>query len=482
MKSSESTQSGTLSQGSKENHKAKRGVIYMIWGNSEKAEKKMQCSIASMKQHHPELPVHIERFDTDGKINKTKMCDLTPFEETLYLDNDTVVLGRLDFGFEKARKFGFVCGINECPWARRYGDAQLSGDMIEYNSGVMFFTKKAKPIFDMWNKLFPTLDSSIIFYTKSRQVGRQPVSDQAGLALAIEKTGFLPFVLPYNWNFRPIWHKSFFGPIKVWHDYSDVPPPILKWNENQNSEKTVIQYTELTQNSPTRQSVNVSAGSFSKPGHMVKQESFDSHTEDFSNIYTMLQQSDSEIMLTTEELRAMYELTLAANLMPGDLAECGVYQGTSALMIAAAMNKKKCLHLFESFQGTPHSDLPEDADCYEGHRKTAREYVDTLFQRHKQRFQYNVIIHEGWFKDTLKEVSDRQFSLVFIDANLYQSTKECIEFFYPRIVEGGWLVFDDFYYEDHYGVNKAVNEYFQTKTGTSEYLQVHKLLIVKKTS
>jgi hypothetical protein len=67
------------------------------------------------------------------------------------------------------------------------------------------------------------------------------VNDQAGFALAIQQTGFNPWVLPTNWNFRHRWQKTVFGPIKVWHDYDDVPESILRWNEQQSRPDAVIQ-------------------------------------------------------------------------------------------------------------------------------------------------------------------------------------------------------------------------------------------------
>ena len=76
------------------------------------------------------------------------------------------------------------------------------------------------------------MDSSIPIFVKDR-LAHMPVNDQAGFALAVERTGFLPFVLPMNWNFRPKWHKSFFGPIKIWHDYREVPSDIEDWNRVQ---------------------------------------------------------------------------------------------------------------------------------------------------------------------------------------------------------------------------------------------------------
>lgn len=237
-------------QGIKRKYKAKRGVLYVVWGDTKKAEKWMQRSITSLRQYHPDIPVHVEKFDSGSKINKTRLCDLTPFEETAYLDNDTVVMGNLDFAFDKARQFGLACCINECPWAMRYSDDRLCGDIVEYNCGILFFTAKAKPVFNAWEKLFPTTDASIIHY-KDNGLCIMPVANQGSFALAIEQTGFLPFVLPYNWNFRPSWYRSFFGPIKIWHGYYDVPEKLLDWNKEQSAKNAVVRFCQLDMYSKT---------------------------------------------------------------------------------------------------------------------------------------------------------------------------------------------------------------------------------------
>src|SRR5438876_9554670 len=95
-----------------------RGVLYIKWGD---VHEMLDRSIESVKKYHPELGIHVH--DCPGGSDllvKAKMLDLTPFEETLFLDIDTVVLGRLDYGFEKARQAGLACCICECPWARRH--------------------------------------------------------------------------------------------------------------------------------------------------------------------------------------------------------------------------------------------------------------------------------------------------------------------------------------------------------------------------
>jgi hypothetical protein len=220
---------------------ARRGIIYVTWGD--KPDRVHQRSLDSVARHHGELPIHLIRLPEKATLlEKSRMFDMTPFEETLYLDADTVVLGRLDFGFEKAVRHGLACAICECPWARRY--AGLSGDMVEYNTGVLFFTRRARPVFDAWKKLAFTVNSSIPIFVDGK-LGHMPLNDQAGFALAVDRTGHLPFVLPQNWNFRPRWQKSFFGPVKIWHDYREAYPTLLAWNKNQLDETQVIQYNEV---------------------------------------------------------------------------------------------------------------------------------------------------------------------------------------------------------------------------------------------
>jgi len=201
-----------------------RGVIYIVWGD--KVDALLERSKKSLAKYHPELPIEVVRIDgknnsITGLRSKSRMMSLSPFVETLFLDADTVVLGRLDFGFEKAMRFGLACSISQCPWARRYNKS-IKGDVIEYNTGVMFFTEKAKPVFNTWERLGQTVDASISHYLNG-QIVEMKFNDQCSFALAIEETSFVPFVLPLNWNYRGTYVRDFFGPIRIWHAYPDPP-------------------------------------------------------------------------------------------------------------------------------------------------------------------------------------------------------------------------------------------------------------------
>jgi hypothetical protein len=219
----------------------KRGVIYIVWGD--KAAKVLDRSIASLKRFHPHMPVEVFRLDgdesTEHYLKKARMASMTPFEQTLFLDADTIVMDTLDFGFEKAKQFGLACCINENPWACRYGG--LSGDMVEYNTGVLFFTPKAAPIFQAWEDIAPNLDSSIR-YIMNGKVVVMPHADQGSFAKAVDVSGMAPFVLPMNWNFRPGYHRAFFGKMKIWHDYNEPPPAIDQQNDYYRQKDSITQF------------------------------------------------------------------------------------------------------------------------------------------------------------------------------------------------------------------------------------------------
>ena len=220
-----------------------RGILSIYWGDEAKLP--IERLKTSIKKFYLNMPHEIIKVEAPSGVpsslnKKADMLDLSPFEETLFLDLDTVVLGNLDFGFEKAKQFGLAMSICEAPWGKRYPHI-FTGDEIEYNTGVIFFTKQAKPVFDKWKELAKVVNSSILG-VNDEGLYTMPANDQGSFALAIEQTGFNPFILPLNWNFRPIWHRSFFGPIKIWHDYSDPPPFLNELNTYYSNPAAVIQY------------------------------------------------------------------------------------------------------------------------------------------------------------------------------------------------------------------------------------------------
>ncbi len=51
---------------------------------------------------------------------------------------------------------------------------------------------------------------------------------------------------------------------------------------------------------------------------------------------------------------------------------------------------------------------------------------------------------EGWFADTLAEIPSREFALVRLDGDLYESTLDALDALYPRLARGGFAIIDGY--------------------------------------
>jgi O-methyltransferase len=140
--------------------------------------------------------------------------------------------------------------------------------------------------------------------------------------------------------------------------------------------------------------------------------------------------------------------------LKGSIAEVGVYKGGTALTLAKVFSKtKKKLYLFDTFEGIPYADSEVDV-----HKQG--DYGDVSFKSIEDMFSgYNNEIRKGIFPATAKGLEKKKFCFVHIDTDVYQSVKDCIEFFYPRVVDGGYLIFDDWEWKYCPGVKKGVEEF-----------------------
>ncbi|HET9444493.1 MAG TPA: TylF/MycF/NovP-related O-methyltransferase [Acidimicrobiales bacterium] len=165
--------------------------------------------------------------------------------------------------------------------------------------------------------------------------------------------------------------------------------------------------------------------------------------------------------LTPDRSYLLYELARAVSPLPGDMAECGVYTGGSAHLLALALEAAApatTLHLFDSFQG-----MPEAADPARDYHAPG-DFSDTSEARVRQRVAAfpSCRFHVGFMPATFDEVAgvDR-YSFVHVDVDIYDSVKACCEWFWPRLTQGGAMVFDDYgFYPYRRAARAAVDEFF----------------------
>ncbi len=175
-------------------------------------------------------------------------------------------------------------------------------------------------------------------------------------------------------------------------------------------------------------------------------------------------------------LVALYKLSEEINRLsvPGDIVECGVYNGGSAAIMASLCEKSplsRSVWLFDSFEGLPKPTEKDgdEAPAYEGWCHGDLSKVKKVFRKLCIP-ESRVHIVKGWFQDTFPKVEIPKIAILHIDADWYESVKLCLEKFYDSVQPGGYIVLDD--YGDWEGCRIATDEFLKRRTLEVKLIQV----------
>jgi O-methyltransferase len=164
----------------------------------------------------------------------------------------------------------------------------------------------------------------------------------------------------------------------------------------------------------------------------------------------------------------------------GDFAECGVYRGGTAFLIADTLkdsaDRDRRLHLFDTFSGMPAIANDDPSGLKEG------RFGDTSLDAVKEYLQpfSSVVFHPGFIPETFGAVKDSKFAFLHVDVDLYQTTKDCMAFFWERMTAGGVVVFDDYgFHPFKYAEKQAVDEFFDGKPEVPVSLRTGQCIVVK---
>jgi predicted O-methyltransferase YrrM len=129
----------------------------------------------------------------------------------------------------------------------------------------------------------------------------------------------------------------------------------------------------------------------------------------------------------------------------GDYLEFGVYNGTSMLCMYRALEemdlKEVRLVGFDSFKGLP---LDTESAWRTGEFATSFDFTYAVLSFSGIDWT-RVDLVEGWFKDTLTTETVRQYGIdkagvILIDCDLYEATREALEFCRPLIQDEAVIV------------------------------------------
>ncbi|MCU1285366.1 MAG: hypothetical protein JWO13_1716 [Acidobacteriales bacterium] len=193
---------------------------------------------------------------------------------------------------------------------------------------------------------------------------------------------------------------------------------------------------------------------------------------DWLQAFKIIARVQRRSLIGVHGLKQLFDLILALDraAIAGDIVECGVYRGGSASVMGSLFTASPCdrhLWLFDSFQGLPKPSAADgpSAAALENKLPSDEHLVRQLLLdcgTPPEKFH----IYAGWFSDTLAKAPIEQIALLHIDADWYDSIKQCLEHFYDMVVSGGVIVLDD--YTDWPGCKTALDEF-----AVSRGLQFH---------
>lgn len=176
-------------------------------------------------------------------------------------------------------------------------------------------------------------------------------------------------------------------------------------------------------------------------------------------------------LLSAFECFIVHSFAQAYSRLPGELAEVGCFQGGSTKIICEAKGETP-LHVFDTFEGLPKSSAPDRGIHNEHQYACGLESVQTYLKDYP-----NVHFYKGRFPETSGPVSDRTFSFVHSDVDLYESTLAALQFFYPRLRPGGVFLSHD--YSVLAGVKTAFQEFLADKPESPIEMPTTQCMIIK---
>jgi len=157
----------------------------------------------------------------------------------------------------------------------------------------------------------------------------------------------------------------------------------------------------------------------------------------------------------------------------GDIVECGVGCGQTLLILSIIAKNdekhKRNIWGFDSFEGFP--EATEEDKRKESLKGGNYHPMQTLEERLKAAriFDANftetrIKLIKGFFEDSLVRYPGNPIAFLHLDVDLYKSYKDCLSQFYPHVVPGGVIAFDEYEggndEKSWPGARKAIDEFF----------------------
>ena len=155
--------------------------------------------------------------------------------------------------------------------------------------------------------------------------------------------------------------------------------------------------------------------------------------------------------------------------VPGDFIEAGIWRGGAVILMRALLKAygiaDRKIYAADSFAGIPKNT----ADRNDPVDKWSDRWVATLpeVRQNIERFGLlddRIVFTAGFFADSLKTLAGKQFALIRLDSDSYDSVMTSLDYLYPMVSKGGVVIIDDWHLV---GCRQAVLDY-RTRHGITD--------------
>jgi predicted O-methyltransferase YrrM len=190
-----------------------------------------------------------------------------------------------------------------------------------------------------------------------------------------------------------------------------------------------------------------------------------------------------ESQLTPEQFAILR--TIVTENRPGNIIECGVYRAGTTVQLARVLKEHgiaKRIYALDSFAGfEPEIEEEIERGLVPAVGRTAFTANSVDYVRRKIRalgVDDVIRIVPGFFEKTLPTIDDR-FSLALIDCDLEKSTEFCLDHLWSRVVDGGYLVVDDYQNPFYPGAALAADRFFAAVRSRNRFARANFLVVQK---
>ena len=182
-----------------------------------------------------------------------------------------------------------------------------------------------------------------------------------------------------------------------------------------------------------------------------------------------------------------------------NVVECGVFNGGTLMPItkfSTSLEKQVNITGIDSFQGFP-DKKPNPIDTFKtfelqlSQGKITQDYFDkakdrcyrkqdVLDKNYFDRVTTNIFdfashnkvnLLQGYFENVLPSYN-HPIDVLYLDCDLYDSYLTCLNNLYDNIVEGGVIIFDEYFSYKYPGARVAIDEFFVDKPGYFEQYNI----------